>query len=381
MFRKFALHATLLVAMFSAVVTSFADDRYSAEGTGEFREGDDRHKLTDATFEIRDNDHFTLTLRGNHGKSYEVRGVCKGGGRHRDLTIKRGLDKDELNGAGSVELADNSGKIKSLTINGSFKNGKQFSADFTRERQSYNDRETFDDFSISDSVSGSGRVERFGRSKDIDRVQVRMSSNGDLNIRVDGFDVSRLSWDGRWTGDGPVYNVELRQSSNNSRIRADGKITLSNSRKSVRELDIRGTEDGDDFRIRFTANSSSSSGNSQNNNDFDDNDRFSLTDTISGSGRLKIGEDNHEVTSVKVHMSANHDLHITVEGSDFNDMDLEGTWSGSGMEYAVSINKSGSSNTHGTGTIMLSSNKRHLRSFEMSGKAYGLNMHLNFNAE
>lgn len=383
MFRKLALHGSMIAILFLAVFTALADDRYSAEGSGEFREGDDRTRLTDATFELRDNDHFTLTLRGHHDKRYELRGTCKGGGRHRDLTIKKGLDKDDLNGWGSIELADNSGKIKSLNISGSFKNGKQYSADFSRERQAYSDRENFDDFSLSDSVSGSGRIERFGRSKDIDRIQVRMSSNGDLNIRVDGFDVSRLSWDGRWSGDGSTRDIELRHSSNNSRIRADGKITLSGSRKSVRELDIRGTEDGEDFRIRFTADSFGGSGGSHNHNDsdFNDNDRFSLTDTLSGSGRLKIGEDDHEITNIRVHMSSNHDLHITVEGSDFNDMDLEGTWSGSGMEYAVSINKSSASNTHGTGTLMLSSNNRHVRSFEMSGKAYGLNMHLNFSAE
>lgn len=382
MFRKFAFHGSLIALLFVAVFTAFADDRYSAEGSGELREGDERRRIEEATFEIRDNDHFTLTLRLRNGSTQELRGVCKSSGRHRDLTVKRGLDKDDLSGWGEVELADNSSRIKSLNIHGAYKNGKQYSIDFTRERQSFNDRQSFDDFSLSDSVSGSGRVERLGRSKDIDRIQVRMSSGGDLNIRVDGFDVSRLSWDGRWTGDGPTYDIELRHSSNDSRVRADGKLTLSSSRRSVRELRINGTEDGEDFKIRFDADSSAGNHHSNNSNDsFDDSDRFSLTDNLSGSGNLRIGEDDHRICNIRVHMSANNNLEVHVEGPDFSDMELEGSWSGSGMEYAINVSKSGSANTRGNGSLMLSSNKRHVRSLELSGKAHGLPMHLNFSAD
>lgn len=235
-----------------AVTVPVPDDDYTANGQGSFRIGGDRAQpLTKAHVEIDERDRFTLVLNMKDGTTLEIKGRASGAGHHRTLTFRRGLGQDEISGAGEFAINDNTGKLISASGNGRVK-GDNFSFDFEAGRPGAGDPDSEDRHSFSDNVSGNGRLDAEGEKYRLTHMRINMARNGDLTIIVESPDTDDIHWEGRWSGDGPVYQVAFSRTGVR-KVTATGALTLSRNKKAFKSIEVDGLAHGDFARLFFEA--------------------------------------------------------------------------------------------------------------------------------
>ncbi len=241
---------TSIAAM--AVAMPVPDDEYTANGQGSFRIGGDKAQpVTKAHVEIDERDRATLTLSLRDGTTLEIKGRAAGTGHHRTLTFRRGLGQDEISGSGEFSINDNTGKLTSASGNGRVK-GDNFSFDFEAGRPAAGDPDTEDRHSFSDNVSGNGRLDAEGEKYRLTHMRINMARNGDLTIVVESPDTDDIHWEGRWSGDGPVYQVAFSRTGVR-KVTATGAITLSRNKKAFKSIEVDGLAHGDFARLYFEA--------------------------------------------------------------------------------------------------------------------------------
>lgn len=235
------------------VALPMPDDEFTANGEGMFRIKNDRPtKVIKAHVEIDERDRFTLTLTLNDGGStLEIKGRAAGSGHRRTLTFRRGLGQDEISGSGELNINDNTGKLISASGDGRVK-GDSFSFEFSAGRPAGGNPDTDDRHSFSDNVFGNGRLDAEGEKYRLTHLRVSMARNGDLTIVVQSPDTDDIHWEGRWSGDGPVYQVAFSRAGVR-KVTATGSLTLSRNKKAFKSIEVDGLAHGDFARLYFEA--------------------------------------------------------------------------------------------------------------------------------
>lgn len=377
------MHKHMLV-VFGAFVIAFgfgaalADQKGTAasDGDGTFTIKDEDSRITTVTIDFRDEDKFVLNLTISGGTTLEIRGRYTDHGAHRNLEFRHGLAHDDIKGSGEVTLSDNRGRVKRVSGSGRA-GGDAYSFDFEADRRaSGSDRPNNDEeaFSFSDDADGTGRVDIGDAKSRLGHVKIQMSRNGDLSIKADGPQMPRAEWEGRWSGAGPQYTVELRNSGD-LKVRASGTITLSRNKKHFKSVEVSGKEDGEFFQLSFEAASKDDEDAS------DGSGSFSFSDRVDGTGRVDLGDDKMRLEHARIRMSRNGDFSIKAEGSSMDDTEWTGTWSGSGPEYMIELRDSEGTRVRATGTIKLSKDLASFKHIEVDGKEGGEFFHLYFERE
>lgn len=376
---------THLLSMLGALVigigvgTARADQNNTAaaDGDGTFTMKDEDSRIETVTIDFLDEERFVLVLTIDLGSTLEIRGRYKDSGAHRNLEFRHGLAHDDIKGSGEVTLSDNRGRVKSVSGSGRA-GGEAYSFRFEADRRGSGSDRSSDEgerFSFSDDTDGTGRVDIGDVKSRLSHVKIQMSRNGDLSIKADGPQMPRTEWEGRWSGDGPVYTVELRNSGD-LKVRASGTITLSRNKKRFKSLEVTGKEDGEFFQMSFEA----ASKDDDADNDSGTNS-FSFSDRVDGTGRVDLGSDKMQIEHARIRMSRNGDFSIKAEGPTMDDTEWTGTWSGSGPEYTIELRDSEGTRVRATGTIKLSRDLSSFKHIEVDGKEDGEFFHLYFERE
>jgi hypothetical protein len=247
--RFFVLVASSACLVGGAALHALQEDEFRSRGSGTFSVDCEDTPIVHADLELGrgDGDNFLCTLELKGGTTLELRGDCDGHGHHRFFTVKQGLGKSELKGAGEFTISDNEAKLRSLVAYG-IVDGKSFLAKFKAAMN--RDRGKDDGHSFSDNVAGNGRLDLGNRKARVTHLRVRMSRNGDLEVHAEGPEMRDTTWQGRWRGDGPEYEVDLRHHGS-LQVRARGTILLSKNHRTFKRLEVEGKEGGEFFRLFF----------------------------------------------------------------------------------------------------------------------------------
>lgn len=264
---KSVLNVCLAVAAALMVSVAFAkgNDPVVSKGEGTFKSAGETSKITQVTFELRSENRYRCKLQLEDLTEIEFTGRYTGGGYHRDINLRHGMGQDDIDGSGEIWIEDNTGKLQKIKARGEVK-GVNFKIEFESNKyMRQNDgggsggnrggggRDSeADEFSFADNLYGTGRLDLGTEKHQVDHLRIKMSRNGDLTIRVEGPDTDDQEWEGRWSGDGPEYKVELRDRGHFG-TKAKGSVLLTNNRRNFKKIEMDGETEGEYFRLYFEA--------------------------------------------------------------------------------------------------------------------------------
>ncbi len=385
----------------------------TSKGEGVYREDDERREIVEVTVKPREKGRILIIMTFEDGGSLKLAGPLHGSGLHRTIAIDRGLDrKDKTNGEGDITLENNSGRIRELRASGETGRHRfdvrfhasdedrhhrhhgdhddHWRGDSYRDHghyQDYDDRNDHerrgdrdDRFSFSDNSRGEGTMRVGDDDSQVRSVRVHMSRNGDLTIEADGRHMDEVEWHGRWRGSGPEYRIELHDASEDFRIHADGTIKLSRDGTRLKRI----TLEGERGRRSFAFDFKSESHDEDDRGDHDDHQGrdMSFSDNPRGEGTYRIGDDEGEVRTVRVHMSRDGSLKIKAEGRSMDDVKWRGTWRGSGQHVQFELTGvSGADQFHAEGTLKLSKDGTRLKKVRFDGHQGRRPVSFDFKAE
>lgn len=253
--RSHTRFAFLFIALAMVSLTLLASAQtVSSGGSGTYRVNGKSRPVSKAVVRFVNDDRFICTLTINDGKTVELRGRYTGHGHHRDIRVYRDSKNTDVMGYGELELSNNNGDLRSITAHGEG-DGDSFALKFTADRGSAGgggDPDKDDRHSFSDSVIGTGLYQVTDHQKRLTHMRIEMNRNGDLHLHGEGPDLNDTSWEGRWSGSGPDYTIDIRHSGNYS-VHATGTLTLSKNHKAFKQLSVDGKLDGRAFQLRFNA--------------------------------------------------------------------------------------------------------------------------------
>jgi len=246
--RNLCLLFALFTTIFAAVLVSGQTASNTGEGT--YKINGKTTKLESATLAFKDHNEFELTLGTGDHDHISLGGRYSGNGHHRDLKVRHGLKRDAAEGAGEVVIGDNGRTVRSLTIHGEVR-GDSFTISFKDTRKS--DDHEDDRHSFSDHVTGIGELVVGSHTRNLKNLRVNMARNGDLTLHVEGPDLDDTTFEGRWTGDGPSYEIDLRHSGHYT-VHSTGTLELSKNRRAFKTFRVTGKENGERMTLHFDAN-------------------------------------------------------------------------------------------------------------------------------
>lgn len=267
MMRSILVVCLLAVTAF-AVSVSFAradeHDFVSSRGEGFYKLGGDRESIQRMSIRFRSEHRYVIKMQLESGREVEFTGRYTGEGYHREADLRHGLGADDIEGNGEMWIADNNGKLQKFKARGEVR-GQSFRIEFESNR--YADQNNSNnnngnsgpgwdsgnnEFSFADSLDGSGHVEYSGERHRLTHLRVKMSRNGDLQLRFEGPDMPDEVWEGRWWGTGPNYSVDIRNHATYA-VHASGILTLSNNNRRFKEISVNGRSHGESFSLDFKA--------------------------------------------------------------------------------------------------------------------------------
>jgi len=366
--------AFLVVCVGANLVFADQKDTAAADGSGTFSIKDDDSKISTVTIDFLDDDKFVLNLTLRDGTTLELRGRYKDHGAHRNLEFRHGLAHDDIKGSGEVTLSDNRGRVKEVSGSGRA-GGDAYSFDFNASRGGGGQWNGGDSagFSFSEDAQGTGRVDIGEVKSRLTDAKIHMSRNGDFSITASGPEMPSTEWEGRWSGTGPQYSVDLRNQ-RDLKVRASGTITLTRNNRHFKSIEVSGKEDGEFFQLSFETASRNDDGDG-------DTQSFSFSDSIDGTGRVDLGDGKDVIEHARIRMSRNGNFSIRAEGPAMDDTEWTGTWSGTGPEYTVELRDSEGTKVRASGTIKLSKDLSNFKHIEVDGKEAGDFFHLYFERE
>lgn len=354
----FAVVFALVLGLTSGIAHAGKTETVQAKGTGTFRQASAKSKISRVEIEFRDEDKFTMTVTLDDDSTVELRGRYDSDGRRRDLEIRKGLGRDEIKGTGDVSLADNSRKIRKVSVLGKA-GGEAYSIEFEAKSDSEN-QNPGNKFTFSGSADGDGRVTRGDDTKRFSTARVKMSRTGDFSLTAVGESSDVGSWEGEWWGEGPDYRVDLRQHGDVT-IKASGTIRLTKDRKRIRSLDISGTTDAKNFAVKFEASSDAGEGGDSGSGS------FPLSRTVDVEGTLQRSGQKIKMSQVKFLMGKDGAFEVTLKGKGVRDEVWKGQWSGEGPEYTILIRKTEALKMDSSGTIVLSKDRKTFKRLDIAG--------------
>jgi len=275
MMRSVLVVSLLAVTAF-AVSVGFAradeHDFVSSRGEGFYKLDGDKQDIKRMQLRFRSENRYVMKMQLEDGSEVEFTGRYSGDGYHRDIQLRHGLGQDDIEGDGEMWVENNTGKLQRFKARGEAR-GKNFKIEFEAKQNGSSDSHSgshdghdhghtrannanwdasTNEFSFADSFDGSGHVEYSGEKHRLTHLRVKMSRNGDLQLRFEGPDMPDEVWEGRWWGTGPNYSVDIRNHATYA-VHASGILTLSNNNRRFKEINVNGRSHGESFSLDFEA--------------------------------------------------------------------------------------------------------------------------------
>ncbi|MBX7245502.1 MAG: hypothetical protein K1X53_08380 [Candidatus Sumerlaeaceae bacterium] len=257
-FQNVALASAALTLGLATVPTAVhAKDRHvvvpqsrTSRGYGKFQVGNDKPSTIVAATATLAGRAMSVVLTLRDGTTLELKGVAEGNGRTFNYETRSGFGKESLSGSGQVVLTDDRTRLASISGRGIVGNSA-YSFEFAGGNGAPEFRESAaPEFSFSDDVFGAGRYDLGDRKMRVTGMQITMSRSHGFSIHLHGPELSGIVWEGTWSGNGPVYNIDLRHAGQES-MSVRGQITLSGNRREFRSLEGEGKVYGENVRIYF----------------------------------------------------------------------------------------------------------------------------------